>query len=112
MNRYFLSCVFALAAAIASASPAWTWGTYVPADWTASHENFLTGNAPTLSTGRYTAGGKHLSADTLTLPAGDAPVILEVKWDAYLPDIIRDAVSLPSRRASAFSKYAQCRIYG
>ena len=53
-----------------------------------------------------------LSADTLTLPAGDAPVILEVKWDAYLPDIIRDAVSLPSRRASAFSKYAQCRIYG
>ena len=47
-----------------------------------------------------------------TIPAGDAPIILEVKWDAYLPDIIRDAVQTPGRRAGAFSKYAQCRIYG
>jgi len=53
-----------------------------------------------------------LSTDTLTLPAGDSPYILEVKWDEYLPDIIKDAVSIPSRHASAFSKYAQCRIYG
>ena len=53
-----------------------------------------------------------LDPDTLTLPVGDAPVILEVKWDAYLPDIIRDVVCLPGRRVSAFSKYAQCRIYG
>lgn len=48
----------------------------------------------------------------ITIPAGDAPVLLEVKWDHFLPDIIRDAVSLPGRRMSAFSKYAQCRIYG
>lgn len=48
----------------------------------------------------------------VTVPAGDAPVIMEVKWDAFLPSIIRDAVSLEGRRASAFSKYAQCRIYG
>lgn len=47
-----------------------------------------------------------------TIPAGDAPIILEVKWDHFLPDIIRDAVQLPGRRAGAFSKYAQCRIYG
>ena len=47
-----------------------------------------------------------------TVPAGDAPVILEVKWDAFLPDIIRDAVRVPGRRAAAFSKYAQCRLYG
>ena len=47
-----------------------------------------------------------------TVPAGDAPIILEVKWDAYLPDIIRDAVQLPACRSGAFSKYAQCRIYG
>ena len=53
-----------------------------------------------------------LNPDTLTLPAGDSPIILEVKWAAFLPDIIRDAVSLPGRRAGAFSKYAQCRIYG
>ena len=53
-----------------------------------------------------------LNADCVTVPAGDAPVILEVKWDGFLPDIIRDAVQLPGRRVSAFSKYAQCRIYG
>lgn len=53
-----------------------------------------------------------LNPETLTLPAGDAPMILEVKWDAFLPDIVRDAVSIPGRRVSAFSKYAQCRIYG
>ena len=47
-----------------------------------------------------------------TGPAGDAPIILEVKWDAYLPDIIRDLVQMPGRRVTAFSKYAQCRIYG
>lgn len=47
-----------------------------------------------------------------TIPAGDAPIILEVKWDHFLPDIIRDAVQLPGRRVAAFSKYAQCRIYG
>ena len=53
-----------------------------------------------------------LDPETLTLPAGDSPVILEVKWDEYLPDIIRDAVSIPGRHVCAFSKYAQCRIYG
>ena len=53
-----------------------------------------------------------LDPDCLTVPAGDAPILLEVKWDAYLPSIIRDAVQTPGRRAAAFSKYAQCRIYG
>jgi len=52
-----------------------------------------------------------LSPACVTIPAGDAPVILEVKWDAFLPDVIRDAVRIPGRRAAAFSKYAQCRIY-
>ncbi len=53
-----------------------------------------------------------LNPDCVTIPAGNAPVILEVKWDGFLPDIIRDAVRLNGRRAGAFSKYAQCRIYG
>ena len=53
-----------------------------------------------------------LNPETLTLPAGDSPIIVEVKWDDFLPDIIRDAVSIPCRRAGAFSKYEQCRIYG
>ena len=53
-----------------------------------------------------------LNPNCVTIPAGDAPILLEVKWDAFLPEIIRAAVQLEGRRASAFSKYAQCRIYG
>jgi len=53
-----------------------------------------------------------LNPDCVTVPAGDAGIILEVKWDEFLPDIIRDAVWTPGRRETAFSKYAQCRIYG
>ena len=53
-----------------------------------------------------------LDPNCVTVPAGDAPIILEVKWDAFLPSIIRDCVQTPGRRSEAFSKYAQCRIYG
>lgn len=53
-----------------------------------------------------------LNPDCITIPAGEAPIILEVKWDAFLPSVIRDAVQLNGRQSSAFSKYAACRIYG
>ena len=53
-----------------------------------------------------------LDPDCPTVPAGEAAIILEVKWDDFLPAVIRDCVQTPGRRASAFSKYAQCRIYG
>ena len=53
-----------------------------------------------------------LNPECITIPAGDAPIILEVKWDAYLPDIVRDVVQLNARSVCAFSKYAACRIYG
>ena len=53
-----------------------------------------------------------LNPNAITVPAGDAPIILEVKWDEYLPSVIRDAVQLNSVRTTAFSKYAICRIYG
>ena len=36
--------------------------------------------------------------------------ILEVKWDEFLPQIIRDCVQVKSRRSAAFSKYAAIRI--
>ncbi|MBE6123084.1 MAG: polyphosphate polymerase domain-containing protein [Erysipelotrichaceae bacterium] len=52
-----------------------------------------------------------LDWDCPTIPAGDAGIILEVKWDNYLPDVIRDIIQTPARRVTAFSKYAQCRIY-
>lgn len=53
-----------------------------------------------------------LNPGCVTVPAGKPVVIMEVKWDEFLPDIIRDAVQLPGRRSAAFSKYAACRIYG
>ena len=39
-------------------------------------------------------------------------LILEVKYDAFLPDIIRDVIQTKNRRSTAFSKYAAGRIYG
>jgi len=53
-----------------------------------------------------------LDPDCVTLPVPGSPIILEVKWDEYLPAIIRDAVQLEGRHTSAFSKYAACRVYG
>ena len=53
-----------------------------------------------------------LNWDCPTVPAPDSGIILEVKWDEYLPTVIRDCVQTPGRRVGAFSKYAQCRIYG
>lgn len=38
------------------------------------------------------------------------PIILEVKYDAFLPDIIRDLVQLGDTRTTSFSKYAACRL--
>jgi len=53
-----------------------------------------------------------LSPDCVTVPVEGDPIILEVKWDEFLPGIIRDVVQLDGRRTAAFSKYAICRIYG
>lgn len=46
------------------------------------------------------------------IPAGDCGIVMEVKWDEFLPSVIRDTVQLTGRRVSAFSKYAVCRLYG
>ncbi|MBQ3785825.1 MAG: polyphosphate polymerase domain-containing protein [Lachnospiraceae bacterium] len=52
-----------------------------------------------------------LDPKSITLPVAEGTIILEVKWDDFLPSIIRDGVQLTNRRAQSFSKYAQCRIY-
>lgn len=57
-------------------------------------------------------GTDFLSPDCVMVPAGNAPIILEVKWDEFLPAVIRDLVQVPGTHTSAFSKYAACRIYG
>lgn len=53
-----------------------------------------------------------LNPRCVTISTRDAPIILEVKWDEFLPSIIRDAVQLEGRHTAAFSKYAACRVYG
>ena len=53
-----------------------------------------------------------LDPDCPTVPVPDSPAILEVKWDEFLPDVIRDIVQLEGRRSAPFSKYAACRAYG
>ena len=53
-----------------------------------------------------------LKPDCILIPSAPGQIILEVKWDDFLPGIIRDAVQTPGRRVTAFSKYAQCRVYG
>ena len=39
-------------------------------------------------------------------------IVLEVKFDEYLPEIIQDIIQTNNRRATAISKYAASRIYG
>lgn len=53
-----------------------------------------------------------LEKDCVTVPIETENIILEVKWDEYLPDIIRDIVHVQNGHVAAFSKYAACRIYG
>lgn len=54
-----------------------------------------------------------LNPEVPMIAAGDNhTMILEVKFDEYLPEIIQMAIQLGNRSQSAFSKYAACRIYG
>lgn len=55
---------------------------------------------------------RFLQEDCVTLPIGGNAYLLEVKWDAFLPSFIRDAVQMTGRHTASFSKYAACRIYG
>lgn len=48
----------------------------------------------------------------VAIPAAVGLTVLEVKWDEFLPDVIRDAVQLPGCRTGSFSKYALCRRFG
>jgi len=50
-----------------------------------------------------------LDWDSVTIPASDIN-LLEVKYDNFIPDVIRSAVQLGSRRVGAFSKYAAARM--
>ena len=51
-----------------------------------------------------------LDWDSLTVPASDIS-LLEIKYDNFIPDVIRAAVQLGNRRLGAFSKYAASRMF-
>ena len=55
-----------------------------------------------------------LTKDFSDISATDTPqqMILEVKYDAYLPRIIQDLIQVPGLRQQAFSKYGACRRFG
>jgi len=52
-----------------------------------------------------------LSGKAVLVPVNPDRVLMEVKYDAFLPDIIRMIVQEGTPRVSAFSKYAACRGY-
>ncbi|PYG89552.1 VTC domain-containing protein [Ruminiclostridium sufflavum DSM 19573] len=43
---------------------------------------------------------------------GNSTIILEVKFDEFLPSVIRDIIQVNNRQSLAFSKYAVCRMFG
>ena len=52
-----------------------------------------------------------LSTGAFPLKPLEGVTVLEVKYDAFLPDLVRLAVQTPGRRAGACSKYALCRRF-
>lgn len=52
-----------------------------------------------------------LNPECPTIPIVGSPIILEVKWDSWLPDIIRGAIQVKDCHSISFSKYAACRAY-
>jgi len=45
------------------------------------------------------------------VPVSDGLTVLEVKYDEFLPEIVKMAVQVPNTQASAYSKYAVCRKF-
>ena len=52
-----------------------------------------------------------LNPDAPCVRVTEGGTVLEVKYDEFLPDIVRMAVGVPSRQAAACSKYALCRRF-
>ena len=52
-----------------------------------------------------------LNPHVLYADVSDSLAVLEVKYDEYLPEIVKMAVQTPNRQSTANSKYAICRKY-
>ena len=57
---------------------------------------------------------KFLEESVTDISSADHPqdMILEVKYDAFLPDVIRNVMQIDTIRQQAFSKYEACRRFG
>ena len=57
---------------------------------------------------------KFLTKEVVDISATDKPqdMILEVKYDEFMPGIIQDLIQIPGLRQQAFSKYGACRRFG
>ena len=55
-----------------------------------------------------------LTKEVEDISATDTPqdMLVEIKYDAYLPQIIQDLIQMPGIRQQAFSKYGACRRFG
>ncbi len=53
-----------------------------------------------------------LNSQAPLITAGEKHMILEVKYDNFLPEVVRKIVNLGDLNTSAFSKYGVCRVYG
>ena len=73
---------------------------------------YAPGNVRVTLDGDIRAGSpaRFLIPQTL-LPALGGLAVVEVKYDAFLPEIVKLAVQVPNRQGTACSKYALCRRY-
>ena len=51
------------------------------------------------------------NSPTIKIPNNDV-IILEVKFDEFLPDLIKDIIQTNTRKATSISKYANSRMFG
>ena len=63
-----------------------------------------------LKSGLYSTNIFDANLPTLGL-IDEKPIILEIKYDNFLPDIIRDLIHTNIRSQTAVSKYAACRLF-
>jgi SPX domain protein involved in polyphosphate accumulation len=47
---------------------------------------------------------------TVTIPIKENVILMEVKYDEFLPDIIKHLIQIDNQRSGAYSKYATCRL--
>lgn len=63
-----------------------------------------------IRSGLYEQNLFRTDSDGIRTPEGS--YLFEVKYDAFLPELIGNAVQMGNRHSGAFSKYAACRVFG